>query len=1623
MAPSTTTPSTIIHNDALPSAIDLVTACQQDGDPLAAVTMMAQLLQAVVLLDNPEKTEAARTVARVTEAFQAAAAAATTAATTEGSWFPRALATAVWWHSCSNDISSVTSTYGPVGTILQSVLQQEQQQLQAAPVMMMMDHNPNGALLTALWRTVPDTKLLQAILPTTTSEAHYLSAAAAGMVDRKLRLTNTTVFYRQHKFNLLAEESEGYSKFLYVLLLLLRLHQTSFTETTAALLSSVVGIYSLDPNRCLDLTVDVLEYELNRQQQQQQHEDDNHEPCSADATATSPSRLSFLASCLRHLNSTEKLPALLGFKLRGRITTGPPSPARTAVADATASSSLLRCLTWLATYHFATPSSQHSPATTLDLNGTSSSTTAIPLLDPVQVMPYVQLDETPVTDQLESVYREYVRLETIRIQSLGRVRLGGDTEDETTTAAAAGSTTANDAAVTSPRRVQKLQQQLHDTYALQWTRQLLACGAFAVVEPVWSHNDGWSQLAVLFPDTIGVAILDWVQQQIRDWIVGAPPWVQQPSHNDDDQQSSSSSSPPTGVTIDSLLNVVAAPLEYTQESGCIALRPVLYTQLCRLLTALLQRESSNTAAQDDDFMDFLRYFLVPSLSAFSPSPALSMELWNVLVQLPYRTRYSLYRSWRGVGLERAGLASSSIPTKPLWLVQGEVQAGKDARYALKRLSKDTLRDMSRAVAKCAHGHALVVFTTILHQIESYDNLVPVMVEACRFVTPLSLDVLGYCILQRLCGSNNSSSSSSNVNRNRLKESGVNVSQWLQSLESFAGALYRRYPNVEFRGILCYLLNRLQDGHVMELGVLRKLLKSSAGWSFADYAPAASLSATQLVGRAGSTMLQRETMAFGVVDDIHVTASNQVRRVLQSDGMGVSLLILLAQVRHRVVFQSSSSGRPMPVKLIGNLVDTCQVVMAILLDFLTNSSDGKEDQTAAEIRKYAASLPSLAELHDDYKLDVASAWMLCRPLIRAATTDALYDDDDAVMEGNNDALLRKFKVTDQSRVCYQSMLPVEAWSHVSASLFEFFFSNSLRDLFCPEDVYVSEIGRLDKETERLNQKKNAPQSPPPTVVQPGSAPEKTDQEELERVKRVAICLSADYEQQKALVTSVYADMTSRASEFFVSEEVTREAAVTFFVHCIYPRCMQGPDDALYCAHFVAHMHKNETPGFSTLHFLDTLLVTLSRALYCLTEGEAACASILLLETWKMVSRWRYDDKAFDSELSGKPGSFMVPESQDADNKTVPVAVIKDDYKKLYNKWHAAIGAVCIGCLNSKEYMHLRNCLVVLTRMVEVYPTRPKLANRMLEALEPLRDESNSLADIRTSAQAYSMQLLKARDDGVWKEEDAATIRARHEMVEAAAAARQKKAEEQMAEFERDSEKITEKIGVSDGYGRDRSRGRRPDDHHGPAPSVPQPTAPPSRGSGGAGDRQDHAEDHRRRGGATAAEERRNLGLRPAPPPRDPTQRPHGGSGANDRWQRDRSDNVPNAGGGSSSKSNPALTATTTTTTTTTTGGGGAYAIMDTTRGGRHMEETTATSRGSSTLEGRWQRPDNTATNRKRSRTSSPVLEPGEDGPIKRTRREEDDGGGGRGGSRRDDQEGRSSSMRDEGRGGSRRRGRR
>jgi THO complex subunit 2 len=107
------------------------------------------------------------------------------------------------------------------------------------------------------------------------------------------------------------------------------------------------------------------------------------------------------------------------------------------------------------------------------------------------------------------------------------------------------------------------------------------------------------------------------------------------------------------------------------------------------------------------------------------------------------------------------IKSGNFP-KPLDCIESEIKTGLEARSIMKRISKENIEDkvipnkgkeigMGRQLSDTSHNNPLVVFSYILNQIESYDNMILLMVDAFQYVTALGLDVIGYCLLSSLGG--------------------------------------------------------------------------------------------------------------------------------------------------------------------------------------------------------------------------------------------------------------------------------------------------------------------------------------------------------------------------------------------------------------------------------------------------------------------------------------------------------------------------------------------------------------------------------------------------------------------------------------------------------------------------------------------------------------------------------------------------------------------------------------------------------------------------------------------------------------------------------------------------------
>jgi THO complex subunit 2 len=495
------------------------------------------------------------------------------------------------------------------------------------------------------------------------------------LLTKKISKLNTELYYKQQKYNLLQEESEGYTKLLTVLF-------GDLIDVTPTKMREYMGNFDLDPNRVLDILFDLLDDHDQKEQ----------------------------ILILMKDFAVDKIPLLLSFKIRQHQQNfGPSLPP-----------SILRTSTLLAKHKI------------LDLSTLVPSASA----------------------EVMASFAHYEELEKLRVSRLGRISLTSDSNHH------------SDAKFKECQCLLKESTQALESGSVlvQLLSLLLAKDDWKLASTLLPSREDWSRLCSILPNKIGTALCNHLEEQIAKQYKDL---VQNPIFKSSEVSNDRTMELHNGADcidfyadVEGYLELSLSALYAVGQSGCLSSHPNLYSKLCNLLRALLLK--TNVEKLTTAVYDTLKYALVPTLSLIPPDAAISEDLWSVLSLLPFSTRYELYRDWRSGGLELSGIGS-----KPLIQIQYEIKAGKAARYSLKRLSKDNVRDMGRQVSKETHSNPLVVFSTILSQIESYDNLIQMMVEAVRFVTPLSLDVLGYCILTRLSGVGG-------VNRNRLKGTKISL---------------------------------------------------------------------------------------------------------------------------------------------------------------------------------------------------------------------------------------------------------------------------------------------------------------------------------------------------------------------------------------------------------------------------------------------------------------------------------------------------------------------------------------------------------------------------------------------------------------------------------------------------------------------------------------------------------------------------------------------------------------------------------------------------------------------------------------------------------------------------------
>ena len=201
-----------------------------------------------------------------------------------------------------------------------------------------------------------------------------------------------------------------------------------------------------------------------------------------------------------------------------------------------------------------------------------------------------------------------------------------------------------------------------------------------------------------------------------------------------------------------------------------------------------------------------------------------------------------------------------------------------------------------------------------------------------------------------------------------------------------------------------------------------------------------------------------------------------------------------------------------------------------------------------------------------------------------------------------------------------------------------------------------------------------------------------------------------------------------------EDQRRSISEAVLQYCVMPRVTVTPEDALFCATFFHKLHALETPNFSSLQYYDRVVKDVFPVVYCATDREAHCLGVFLRATFEPLKRWRFDKRLYDKEAASKSGFSVAIGS--------PARCSYDQYCTVFFKWYDKITKIAFHCLDQYKD-HGRACLLVLIKLVGIYPVRKRVNTLLINKLDAIRKQED-MKDLQAMAQRYHTLLSKRKD---------------------------------------------------------------------------------------------------------------------------------------------------------------------------------------------------------------------------------------------------------------------------------------
>ncbi len=677
-----------------------------------------------------------------------------------------------------------------------------------------------------------------------------------------------------------------------------------------------------------------------------------------------------------------------------------------------------------------------------------------------------------------------------------------------------------------------------------------------------------------------------------------------------------------------------------------------------------------------------------------------------------------------------------------------------------------------------------MFKVALEQIEAYSNLIQAFVECAKYFTALGYDVLVWSLLSSLGGKQ----------RSRTQESSVLLtSKWLQALSKFSGNVFKRYPVMNPSPVLQYVDDQLFKGNSTDLVILKELIHSMGG-----LVPDVDFTDLQIEAMTGGPALRRQTLVS--LQDKRFDSTKTAKRLMQAlvdSKLAGRLLINIAQYRQSAIYKPAEDAAH--IKYLATMVDDAHQVLTQYLDLLRSN---------LEPEQFDELVPDIARLMSEFGLNVELAFMIGRaglafqmagskspaaappgeetrppqaavdadgdvsmngekgpPAVSSGSSPVVEDKKEpaelgdpgvatAMVNGRkSDSLL---EILQPLIAPAQAAVPREVWQSISPEFFVIFWTLQLGDIAVPQERYSAEHERLSKLADEVMRDRT-------DMTRAGMNKKSEKRDALFDTAKIIRneMLSHAERNQKTKVR-----LLKHSSTWFPGPVSNASAASdTLLEQCVFPRILLSASDTEYSFKMIKFLHETRTPSFQLQSLFDRFFSPnrLRDMIFTCTVREAEHLGRFIKCTLSDLARWHADKTQYEKEGNGlvvKDGRrtyLGFVKTFDDDGK--PQSYVEHpQFRDLLYGWHKNLNIALKDCLESFEWMHIRNAITILKTVLDFFPAVDFMGRQFLDQLKKitereaasknaLESEPGHRVDLSVAAQTAFSELQKRKSKWV------------------------------------------------------------------------------------------------------------------------------------------------------------------------------------------------------------------------------------------------------------------------------------